>query len=93
MDRTLKIDKKAFYLFLGLILVSGVFVIAGYRTTDLNFMGNDITNVTDVNATNLNSTGVLNATYGTILHLNMDNHNITDVECIVFNSGGAICTG
>ena len=47
MDRTLiKIDRKVFYLFLGLILVCGVYVIATNLYTDQNLFGHQIYNAT-----------------------------------------------
>lgn len=57
----IKIDRKLFYLFLGLILVSGIYVVASNVYVNYNMMGNNITNITVMNAGNI--TGNLTWTY------------------------------
>jgi hypothetical protein len=63
----------------------------GTMSGDIALGNNDVTGVKDMNATSAHLTNL----YATKMkvNMNMTEKNMTDTECIVFQSGGKICTG
>lgn len=72
-----------------------VFVAGDTLTGDLAMGNNDITGVKDLNTTDINASfahiNQLNVTEA-VHNINLTSQNMTDVECILFQSGGKICT-
>jgi len=60
-------------------------------TGNINMDNNDIINVGDINGTNIH----IDNLYADRMMINMNatSHNITDVECIIWSSGGFTCSG
>ena len=90
MDRTLiKIDRKVFYLFLGLILVCGVYVIATNLYTDQNLFGHQIYNAT-IGWTNLTGYPVACPSGSAITQLDDSVTCTAYNDVTTFNATGAI---
>lgn len=84
-----RMNKKLLFALMLILLTGSVLAISFFG--DTSFKGFAITNVSMVVFSD--GTNMSTAATGSAFDGNMSGGNLTSVECVVFESGGSICTG